>query len=286
ADTDNDMLSDGFEHNQFSENGWYVAGAVNKFVTSDPLDPDDDGDGLLDGQEWRGADGIGYGEPGDAGDATDPNNRDSDGDCNDQPVATNCWDGQERGVGRDPLVGDVNVIVSLDFISFGYPGCEEGPVTFRYFELQNGNFFTQRTGVDGGPVSLYQHCCAPDFRDSDIDASCTSSNPHWGCPWWIERGTSAKPSDIWGSVCGNSTINNDPPVRRFTSFRPSEQITITSDVLLENDDSGGCNFAPESYGRMTEINLTYPFSIDDLIIVETLGSVGCGLTLEFSVTLE
>ena len=77
--TDGDGLSDKEEWD-----GWDVklkiGGGITYPVQSDPTSVDGDGDGLSDAQERVGSDGILPGNPGDHHDATDPNNPDSDGD--------------------------------------------------------------------------------------------------------------------------------------------------------------------------------------------------------------
>jgi len=104
CDTDGDSLSDVFEH----EGDWRVLAFGDesaRVVMSDPLVPDTDLDGLDDGEEFRGADMIDYGLPGDSGDATDPSDPDTDGD--------NRIDGDEINANTNPLLPDIAVEVKV-----------------------------------------------------------------------------------------------------------------------------------------------------------------------------
>ncbi len=108
CDSDNDSLTDAFEN----AGSWGVLAFGDesaRTVQSNPLVADSDLDGLTDGQEFRGQDGIGYGMPGDTGDATDPQDPDTDGDDR--------TDGEEVAFGSNPLRADLGVAIRI--VAFG-----------------------------------------------------------------------------------------------------------------------------------------------------------------------
>ena len=109
-DTDADGLSDGLElgispQGTGTDDAVYVAD-TDPGTTTDPLNPDSDGDGLLDGDEDVNGDGAFDSDlDGLADDETDPNNPDSDGD--------GLTDGEEGGPGDLDADGD-GTIDALD----------------------------------------------------------------------------------------------------------------------------------------------------------------------------
>lgn len=108
CDSDNDTLTDAFEF----VGSWGVLAFGDesaRTVQSNPLVADSDLDGRNDGQEFRGQDGIGYGMPGDTGDATDPQDPDTDGDDR--------TDGEEVAFGSNPLRADLGVAIRI--VAFG-----------------------------------------------------------------------------------------------------------------------------------------------------------------------
>lgn len=163
CDTDNDGLTDTFEH----EGDWRVLAygdSTARIVQSDPLVADSDLDGLTDGQEWRGRDNIGYGLPGDTGDATDPMDPDTDGDTR--------TDGAEISANSNPLRPDIAVKIKVsDIFTLSGPtddGNNEWDFSIRVrLPVQNttyillddsyfcGGFFTCGTASNAGCFASY-----------------------------------------------------------------------------------------------------------------------------------
>lgn len=99
ADTDDDMLLDGLECGLYAPEGNHTDPSVfqqdvDQYSTTDPLDPDTDGDWWPDG--FEDSDRDGYVD----GDETDPANADTDGD--------GLEDKDEVGFGCDPLDEDTD----------------------------------------------------------------------------------------------------------------------------------------------------------------------------------
>jgi hypothetical protein len=101
ADTDNDLLSDGFELTV----GWDVTlDLVTRRVFSDPTTPDLDGDGLWDNDERTAT----------ATSGTDPNNPDTDGDGTTDRVEVLRLRDTDTTNNTDPLAKDQLVSLAID----------------------------------------------------------------------------------------------------------------------------------------------------------------------------
>ena len=140
CDSDNDGLTDTFEH----EGTWRVLAFGDesaRIVQSDPAVFDSDLDGRSDGQEFRGNDGIGFGLPGDSGDATDPTDPDTDGDDR--------TDGEEVAFGSDPLRADFAIFVRVSDIQ-----ALSGPLDGSNNANEWDFFVNVRKPVDGSVFSV------------------------------------------------------------------------------------------------------------------------------------
>ncbi len=285
ADTDDDLLDDGFEDGALEAHAWYVTGKFNEFVGSDPLDDDQDGDGLLDGEEWEGVDGIGHGLPGDDpdGDATHPNNRDSDGDCDPPVVTPNCWDSEERAEGRDPLIADMNVTVILDSLTFDRIDCGFEDVNRHdYMELIDGNFYT-RGPHDADKQTLYAHACLPDRVDCEIERHCLGAGnncdpiPDYACEYRIGPFTTVTTDVVF--------FPNDVATAEKTYLlKANESIEFTSDVIKEGDQPNFCPTDGDPFGAIEPVILTYPVTEVSGEPIEV--SSTCTVTVRYSLEIN